>query len=111
VETGEWRGLHNQELLCCVLLTKYHLGDQIKRLRWAWHVAFMGDGRGACWVLVGRPEGGRPFGKPGHRWEDNIKMDLQEMGWGGLRVAQNRCRCFECGNEPSVPKKSRQFFE
>ena len=52
-ETGEWRGLHNQELLCCVLLTKYHLGDQIKKKRWAWHVAHMGDRRGAYWILVG----------------------------------------------------------
>ena len=42
------------------------------------------------WVLVGKPEGGRPFGRRGHRSENNIKMDLQETGWGGLRVTQNR---------------------
>jgi len=55
-------------------------------------VACMGDRRGAYWDLVGRPEGGRSFGRPGHRREDKIKMDLQEMGWGGLQVAQNRGR-------------------
>jgi hypothetical protein len=43
----------------------------------------MGEGRGAYMVLVGRPEGRRPLGRPRRRWEDNIKMDLQEVGWGG----------------------------
>jgi hypothetical protein len=42
----------------------------------------MGDGRGAYRILVGRPEGRRPLGTPRRRWEDNIKMDLQEVGWG-----------------------------
>jgi hypothetical protein len=42
----------------------------------------MGEGRGAYRVLVGRPEGRRPHGRPRRRWEDNIKMDLQDMGWG-----------------------------
>ena len=45
------------------------------------HVARMGESRGAYRVLVGKPEGKRPFGRPMHRWEDNIKMDLQEVGW------------------------------
>jgi hypothetical protein len=44
----------------------------------------MGEGRGAYRVLVGRPEGRRPLGRPRRRWEDNIKMDLQEVGWGGM---------------------------
>jgi hypothetical protein len=87
-EMGEWRGLHNH--LFCVLLTKYSLGDQIKKNKMAWHVACVWDRRGAYWVLVGIPEGGIPFGRPRHRWEDNIKMDLQEMGCGGFQVAQNR---------------------
>jgi hypothetical protein len=43
----------------------------------------MGEGRGAYRILVGRPEGRRPLGRPSCRWEDNIKMDLQEVGWGG----------------------------
>jgi hypothetical protein len=44
----------------------------------------MGEGRGAYRILVGRPEGRRPLGRPRRRWEDNIKMDLQEVGWGAL---------------------------
>jgi hypothetical protein len=51
-------------------------------MRWAEHVARMGEGRGAYRILVGRPEGRRPFGRPRRRLEDNIKMDLQEVGWG-----------------------------
>jgi hypothetical protein len=53
-----------------------------RRMRWAGHVARMGEGRGAYRVLVGRPEGRRPLGRPRCRWEDNIKTDLQEVGWG-----------------------------
>jgi hypothetical protein len=55
----------------------------------------MGEGRGAYRVLVGRPEGRRPLGRPRHRWEVNIKMDLQEVGWGGMDwidMAQDRDR-------------------
>jgi hypothetical protein len=51
-----------------------------RRMRWAGYVARMGEGRGAYRVLVGRPEGRRPLGRPMRRWEDNIKMDLQEVG-------------------------------
>jgi hypothetical protein len=53
-----------------------------RRLRWAGHVARMGERRGAYRVLVGKPEGRRPLGKPRRRWEDNIKMVLREVGWG-----------------------------
>jgi len=49
---------------------------------WAGHVARMGEDRGVHRVLMGKPEGKRPFGRPRRRWEDNIKMDLQEVGWG-----------------------------
>jgi hypothetical protein len=55
----------------------------------------MGEGRDAYRVLVGRPEGRRPLGRPRCRWEDNIKMDLQEVGWGGMDwidMAQDRDR-------------------
>jgi hypothetical protein len=52
-------------------------------MRWAGHVARTGEGRGAYRVLVGRPEGRRPLGRPRRRCEDNIKMDLQEVGYGG----------------------------
>ena len=53
-----------------------------RRMRWAVHVARMGEGRGVHRVLVGKPEGKRPLGRPRRRWEDNIKMDLQEVGGG-----------------------------
>ena len=48
------------------------------------HVALMGERRGVCRVLVGKPEGKRALGRPRHRWEDNIKMDLQEVRCGGM---------------------------
>ena len=51
-------------------------------MRWAGHVALMGEDRGVQRVLVGKPEGERPLGRPRRRWEDNIKMDLQEVGGG-----------------------------
>jgi hypothetical protein len=54
-----------------------------RRIRWAGHVARMGETRGVHRVLVGKPEGKRPLGRPKLRWEDNIKMDLQEVGCGG----------------------------
>jgi len=56
-------------------------------------VAHMGEGRGAYRVLVGRPEGKRPLGRSRHRWEDNIRMDLREIGWEGvnwIHVVQDR---------------------
>ena len=63
-----------------------------RRMRWAGHVARMGEDRGVQMVLVGKPEGKRPLGRPRRRWEDNIKMDLQEVGggrgagWSWLRI-------------------------
>jgi len=68
---------------------------KLRRLRWAGHVACMGEKRGVYTVLVGKPEGKRPLGKPGHRWQDNIKMDLREMGRGGMdwnKLAQDMDR-------------------
>ena len=62
---------------------------------WAGHVAHMGERRGLYRVLVGKPEGKRPLGRPRHRWEDNIKMDLQEVRCGGMdwiELAQDRDR-------------------
>jgi len=64
-----------------------------RRMRWAGHVARMGEGRGVYRVLVGKPERKRPLGKPRHRWEDNIKMDLQKVGCGvtdWIELAQDR---------------------
>ena len=54
-----------------------------KRMRWVGHAAHMGERRGAYRVLVGKPQRKRPLGRPRYRWEDNIKMDIQELGWGG----------------------------
>jgi len=64
-------------------------------MRWAGHVARMGERRGVYRVLVGKPEGKRPLGRPRGRWEDNIKMDLQEVGCGymdWIELAQDRDR-------------------
>jgi len=61
-------------------------------MRWAGHVARMGEERGVCWVLVGKPEGKRPQGRHWRRWVDNIRMDLQEVGCGymdWIELAQN----------------------
>jgi len=66
-----------------------------RRMRWVGHVARMGERRGVYRVLVGKPEGKRPLGRPRHRWEDNIKIDLQEVGCGGMdwiKLAQDRDR-------------------
>jgi hypothetical protein len=64
-----------------------------RRLRWAGHVACMGERRVVYRVLVGRPKSKRPLGKPRRRWEDNIKMDLRELGIDGanwIQLAQDR---------------------
>jgi hypothetical protein len=66
-----------------------------RRMRWAGHVPCMGEGRGAYRILMGRPEGRRLLGRPRRRWEDNIKMKLQEVGWRGMDlidIAQDRDR-------------------
>ena len=65
-----------------------------RRMRWAGHVACMAEGRGVHRVLVGKPEGKCSLGRPRRRWEDNIKMDLQEVGGGGdwMELAQDRDR-------------------
>jgi hypothetical protein len=79
--TGEWRRLHNKGLYA---LYSSDIIRMIKsrRLRWAGHTARMGERRGAYRVLVGKPEGRRPLERPRRRWEDNITMDLREVGWG-----------------------------
>ena len=93
--TLEWRRLHNEKL------NDLHSSPNIvrviksRRLRWAGHVARMGEERGVYRVLVGKPEGKRPLGRPRTRWVVNIRKDLQEVGcrymdWIGL--AQNRDR-------------------
>jgi hypothetical protein len=72
--TGEWRRLHNEELNDLYSSPNIIRVIKSRRMRWAWHVACMGEKRGAYWILVGRPEGRRPLGRPRRRWEDTIKM-------------------------------------
>ena len=75
--TGEWRKLHNEELRDLYSLPNIVRVVKSRRMRWAGHVARMGEGRGVYRVLVGKPEGKRSLGRHRHRWEDYIKMDLQ----------------------------------
>ena len=89
--TGEWRKLHNEELRDLYSLPNIVRVVKSRRMKWAGHVARMGKWRGVHRVLVGKPEGKRPLGRPRHRWEDNIKMDLREVegvetGWRWLRI-------------------------
>jgi len=97
---GEWGKLHNEETNdlysspSTVRVTK-------SRRRWAGHAAGMGERSGIYRVLVGKPEGKRPLGRPRRRWEDNIKMDLQEVGCGGMdwiETTQDRDRWRELVN-------------
>ena len=80
VLTGEWRTLHNEELHGLYSSPNIVWVIKLRKMRWAGHVAGMGDRRGAYRVLVGKPEGKRPFGRHGCGWENNINMDLQEVG-------------------------------
>jgi len=78
--TGEWRKLHDEELSDQYSLPNIVWVVKSRRKRWAGHMARMGEGRGVHRVLVGKPEGNRPLGRPRCRWEDNVNMDLQEVG-------------------------------
>ena len=75
--TGEWRRLHNEKLNDLYSSPNIVRVIKSRRMRWAGHVACMGEERGAYRVLVGKPEGKRPLGRPRRRWVDNIRMDLQ----------------------------------
>jgi hypothetical protein len=93
--TGKWRKLHNEELNDLYSLPNIVRVVKSRRMRWAGHVAHMGEDRGVHRVLVGKPEGKGPLGRPRRRWEDNMKMDFQEVG--GVRgdwreLAQDRDR-------------------
>jgi len=93
--TVDGRKLHNEELHDLYSSPNIVRVIKSRRMRWAGHVARMGARRGLYRVLVGKPEGKRPLGRPRHRWKDNIKMDLQEMGCGSMdwiELAQDRDR-------------------
>jgi hypothetical protein len=81
---GRWRKLHNEEIRDLYSSSSIIRIMKSRRMRWAGHVARMGGKRNAYRLLVGKPEGKRPFGRPRCRLVDNIKMDLVEVGWGGV---------------------------
>ncbi|KAJ4435082.1 hypothetical protein ANN_23657 [Periplaneta americana] len=89
----EWRKLHNTELHALHSSPDIIRNIKSRRLRWAGHVARMGETRNAYRKLVGRPEGKRPLGMPRRRWEDNITMDLRDVGYDDkewINLAQDR---------------------
>jgi hypothetical protein len=81
--TGKWRKLHNEELHDLYSSPNIVKVIKSRRLRWDGHVARIGEEGGVYRVLVGKPEGKRPLGRPRRRWED-IRMELQELGCGGM---------------------------
>jgi hypothetical protein len=92
-EDGSWRKLHNDELHGPCSSPSIIRVIKSRRMRWAGHVARMGEGRGVYRVSVGRPGGKRSLGRPRRRWEDNIRTDLSEMGIDGanwILLAQDR---------------------
>jgi len=96
-------------LICCSCIIS-------RRMRWAGHVALMGEERGVCRVLLRKPEGRRPLGRPRRRWVDNIMMDLQEVGcgymdWIGLAQDRQVADACECGNEHSGSMKCGEFLD
>jgi len=93
--TGEWRRLHNEELNDLYSSPNIVRVINLRRMRWAGHVARMGEERGVYKVLMGKPDGRRPLGRPRRRWADSIRMDLQEVGCGymdWIGLAQDRDR-------------------
>jgi hypothetical protein len=90
-EDGSWRKLHNDELHSLYSSPNIVRVTKSRRMRWSGHVARMGEGRGVYRVLIGRPEVKRPLGRLRRRWEDNIKLDLREIGIDGanwIRLTQ-----------------------
>jgi hypothetical protein len=100
-EDGSWRKLHNNELHSLYSSPNIVRVIKSRGMRWAGYLARMGEGRGVYRSLLGRSEGKRPLGRPRRRWEDNIKMDLREIGideanW--IRLAQDRVQWRACVN-------------
>jgi hypothetical protein len=81
---GDWRRLHSEELRNLYASPNIISVIKSRRVRWAGHVARMGEMRNSYKVLVGQPEGKRLLGRPRRRWEDNISMGIRKMGLGGV---------------------------
>ena len=99
--TGKWRQLHNEELSHLYSPPNIVWVIQLRRMRWAGHVATMRERRGVYRVLVAKPEGKRPLKRLWHRWEDNITMYLQDVECGGMDwidLAQDRDKRWELVN-------------
>jgi hypothetical protein len=95
-EDGSWRKLHNDELHSLYSSPNIVRVIKSRRLSWAGHVARMGEGRGVYRVLVEKPQGKKPLGRPRRRWEDNINLDRREIAidetkW--IRLAQDKVQC------------------
>jgi hypothetical protein len=93
--TGGWRKLHNEALRDLYSSPSNIRIIKARRMRWAEHVVRIGEKRNSYRLLVGKPEGRRPLGRPRRRWLDNIRMDLVEVGWGDvdwIGLAQDRDR-------------------
>ena len=93
--TGEWRRLHNEGLNDLYSSPNIVWVIKSRRMRWAGHLARISEDKGVYRVLVGKPEGKKPLGRPRRRWVDNIRMDLQEVGCGYMDcigLAQDRDR-------------------
>jgi hypothetical protein len=92
-EKGEWRKLHNEELHNLYSSPNIIRIIKSRRMRWAGHVARMGEKRNAYRILVGKPGGRKSLGRPRRRWVDNIKIDLRKIGWDvvdWIDLAQDR---------------------
>jgi hypothetical protein len=100
---GEWKKLHSEELHNLYSTPDIIRQVKSRRMRWAGHVARKGEERKVNKVLVGKPEGKRPLGRPSRKWENGIRMDLREIGWkvwigfDWLRIRTSG----ECDDEPS----------
>jgi hypothetical protein len=116
-EDGSWRKLHNDELHSLYSSPNIVKVIKSRRMWWAGHVARMGEGRGVYIVLVGRPESKRPLGRPRRRWEDNIKVNIREIGIDGanwIQLAQDRVQWRAFVNmvmNIRVPYESRIFSD
>jgi hypothetical protein len=115
--TGEWRRLHNEELNDLYCSPNIVRVIKSRRIRWAGHVARKEEKRGVYRLLVGKPEGKRPLGRPRRRWEDNIKMDLEEVACGvmdWIDLAQDKDRWKALVNAVMnlrVPYQCREFLD